>query len=55
VSILDKSPSCIAISETWLNSGSAIGEIQLQNYTFIHKAGGVGLYIQNCLNYKNNK
>jgi len=56
VSILDKAPSCIAISETWLNSESAIGEIQLQNYTFIHKpsstrAGGVGLYIQNCLNY----
>jgi len=33
-----------------------VGEIQLQNYTFIHKpsstrAGGVGHYIQNCLNY----
>jgi len=56
VNISDKAPSCIAISETWLNSGSAIGEIQLQNYTFIHKpsstrAGGVGLYTQNCLNY----
>ena len=56
VSIVDKAPSCIAISETWLNSGSAVGEIQLQNYTFIHKpsptrAGGVGLCIQNCLNY----
>jgi len=55
VSILDKAPSCIAISETWLNSGSEIGEIQLQNYFFIHKpsstrASGVGLYIQNCLN-----
>ena len=48
VSILDKAPSCIAISETRLNSGSAIGEIQLQNNTFTHKpssarAGGVGL------------
>ena len=36
------------ISETWLSSGSAIGEIQLENYTFIHKpsstiAGGVDL------------
>jgi len=56
VSISDKAPSCIAISETWLNSGSAIGEIQLQNDTFTHKpsstrADGVGLYIQNCLNY----
>jgi len=56
VSILDKAPSCIAISETRLNSGSAIGEIQLQNNTFTHKpssarAGGVGLYIQNCLIY----
>jgi len=48
VSILDKAPSCIAISETRLNSGSAIGEIQLQNNTFTHKPssarpGGVGL------------
>ena len=56
VSTLNKAPSCIAISETWLNSGSAVGKIQLQNYTFIHKpsstrAGSVGLYIQNCLNY----
>jgi len=56
VSILDEAPSSIAICETWLNSRFAIGEIQVQNYTFIHKpsstrAGGVGLYIQNCLNY----
>jgi len=47
-SMLNKAPSCIAISETWLNSGSAVGKIQLQNYTFIHKpsstiAGGVDL------------
>jgi len=36
VSSLNKAPSCIAISETWLNSGSAIGKIQLHNNTFIH-------------------
>ena len=56
VSLFNKAPSCIAISETWLNSESAVGTIQLQNYTFVYKpsstrAGGVGLYIQNCLNY----
>jgi len=39
-----------------LNKYCAIGEIQLQNYTFTHKpssarAGGAALYIQNCLNY----
>ena len=56
VSMLNKAPSCIAVSETWLNSESAVGTIQLQNYTFVYKpsstrAGGVGLYIQNCLNY----
>jgi len=56
VSMLNKAPSCIAVSETWLNSESAVGTIQLHNYTSIHKpsstrAGGVGLCIQNCLNY----
>ena len=37
VIILDNAPCCIAVSETWLKYGSAVGEIQLQNYTFIHK------------------
>ena len=54
--MLNKAPSCIAVSETLLNFESAVGTIQRQNYTFIHKpsstrAGGVGLYIQYCLNY----
>jgi len=35
VSMLNKAPSCIAISEKWLNSGSAIVKIELQNNTFI--------------------
>jgi len=30
VSILDKAPNCIAISETWLNSGSAIGSVSFK-------------------------
>ena len=56
VSMLNKAPSCFAVSETWSNSESAVGTIQLQNYTFIHKpsstrADGVGVYIQICSNY----
>jgi len=55
VSMLNKAPSCFAVSETWSNSESAVGTIQLQNYTFIHKpsstrADGVGVYIQICSN-----
>jgi len=37
VSMLNKAPSYIAVSETWLNFEFAVGTIQLQNYTFIHK------------------
>ena len=54
--MLNLAPSCTAVIETWLNSESSVGTIQLQNHTFIHKpsstrVGGVGLYMQNCLNY----
>jgi len=35
--MLDTAPRCIAVSETWLNSGSTLGAIQFPNYTFISK------------------
>ena len=37
VSVLNKAPSGIAVSETWLNCESAVGTIQLQNYNIMHK------------------
>ena len=51
-------PNCIAITETKINKRSNLNSFQLDRYDFIHVdsltcAGGVGLYINNSLQYDN--
>ena len=50
-------PEIVAISETKIIEGKIIQNINLYDYSFIHcdsvtRAGGVGLYIKNTLEYK---
>ena len=56
LSKLSVQPDIIALTETKLSGNSVYSNIELNGYDFLHAdsetlAGGVGLYIQNKLDY----